>query len=565
MKYLLVLFATKLLLLFSIQAQIIDDLNRTDWSIAGLNNTLQTTAVVNVTNVYNLAGDGITDDATKIQNAVNLAIPGSVLYFEPGNYLMRKNLVLPSNIILRGESASTTFFKFDLSGLANPDIDCIFITTYQYGNYVDAVSGFNKGSTAVKVANTSGFSVGSYAEIQQDNDAAIMYTSALWDVAWAEDAVGQMLKIIDIKQDTLFFWPPLNMGFRADLFPIIRSTQLKENVGIENLYIERLDRGEGNTIIFANTANCWVWNAESKKTVKSHIWALQSLNLQIQDNFFHQSHDYGGGGHGYGVTLGRHTTNCLVENNIFKTLRHAMMVKEGANGNVIGYNYSINPVWTNWFSIPADISVHGHYPFMNLFEGNIVQKVGCTDYWGPAGPGNTFFRNRVETVNLSIEDYSHFQNVVGNEITGGFNRIFIESTVNNTLQHGNNDNGTISWTAGITNQLPNSYYLNGYWAEDSFPFIGPEFTLNSGQNTAKNRYDDGAFNNCYTGRTQQFTNAVIPDNTYMHLNDSIATNGTVTVNTGTTVALKAVNRISLSSGFSVKAGAGFKAAISECY
>ena len=33
-------------------------------------------------------------------------------------------------------------------------------------------------------------------------------------------------------------------------------------------------------------------------------------------------------------------TNCLAENNIFYSLRHAMVVSYGPIGNVYGYNYS---------------------------------------------------------------------------------------------------------------------------------------------------------------------------------------------------------------------------------
>jgi len=33
----------------------------------------------------------------------------------------------------------------------------------------------------------------------------------------------------------------------------------------------------------------------------------------------------------------------------------------------------------NW--TPADISVHGHYAYSNLFEGNIVQEITVSDYW----------------------------------------------------------------------------------------------------------------------------------------------------------------------------------------
>jgi len=463
------------------------------------------------------------------------------------------------------ESAGTTRFKFRLAGLANPNISCININTYQYGNFVNVLNGYTKGSSEIVVDNANEFTIGSYGEIQQNNEPAVMYTHPDWNVSWAENAVGQLFKIEDIVNNTLFISPPLNISFQSVLNPVVRPTALKENVGIENIAIERLDIGEGNNIIFTNTANCWVWNIESKKTVKSHIWAFNSINLQIQESYFHQSYDYGGGGHGYGITLGAHVTNCLVENNVFKTLRHAMMVKEGANGNVIAYNYSLNPTSASPFSIPADISVHGHYPYMNLFEGNIVQKISCTDYWGPAGPGNTFFRNRIETLNLSMEDYSHNQNLIANEMTGLINGVFIENTVNNTLIHGNNENGNITWSADINNQLlPDSYYLNQFWREYNFPAIGPEFNLNQGSNPAKDRYDNQLINNCYTGRLKEYSNYIFPDGTNELIENQIVTVNSVSVLNNSSVQLQAENRLRFNTGFKVEQGASFKARIASC-
>ena len=56
---------------------------------------------------------------------------------------------------------------------------------------------------------------------------------------------------------------------------------------------------------------------------------------------------------------------------------------------------------------------------MNLFESNVVHFAFVADYWGPMGPGNTFFRNRFQGNNrifsgLMIQDGSHRQTVVNN-------------------------------------------------------------------------------------------------------------------------------------------------------
>ncbi|MBM4395981.1 MAG: hypothetical protein FJ087_09850 [Deltaproteobacteria bacterium] len=53
-----------------------------------------------------------------------------------------------------------------------------------------------------------------------------------------------------------------------------------------------------------------------------------------------------------------------------------MMVTTGANGNVFGYNYSRDPYRSETINdFSGDISVHGHWPFANLFEGNVVANV----------------------------------------------------------------------------------------------------------------------------------------------------------------------------------------------
>jgi len=285
----------------------------------------------------------------------------------------------------------------------------------------------------------------------------------------------------------------------------------------------------------------------------------------VQNSYFHQSYDYGSGGHGYGVTLGRHTTNCLVENNIFETLRHAMMVKEGANGNVFAFNYSRNPVSATPFSIPADISVHGHYPYMNLFENNIVQKISCTDYWGPAGPGNTFLRNRVETLNLTVKDHSHNQNIIANEITAPFSQISIDNNCNNILKHANNEYGTIEWMPNLLSyNLPNSLYLNNGWDNTLYSYIGPEYSLDSGFNDAKLRFDNNKNNTCYTGKSKIYINENLINGALEYLQENLICAGNVVVGKNDTVRIFAKAAISLKSGFKAMKGANLKLGIANC-
>ncbi|MCK5646486.1 MAG: S-layer homology domain-containing protein [Anaerolineales bacterium] len=464
-----------------VEATILQEERRISWSGAGYPGDIP--FVLNQVNVLDFGAipDGVTDNASAIAAAIAAAPSPGVVFFPEGTYRFNSPIQLSSGIVLRGAGYKKTHLECNLSGAAQT---CIQAVTYQRGDFTRILSGMSKGSTLLTVEDASNFTVGNPAEIQQENDPAIMYTNPEWNQSWAQNAVGQFVRITAINGNTLKLDRPLNIDFRADLNAMIRPNGLISDVGIEDLHIRRLDAGDGHTIQFKNAANSWVRRVESEYTYRTHVSVTSSMNIEIRDSYFHHSHDYGGGGHGYGVDLNHHTTNCLVENNIFEHLRHAMMIHVGANGNVFGYNYSFDPVENSGNWMPPDISVHGHFPFMNLFEGNIVQEVGLSDWWGPAGPGNTLFRNRVETENIDLKDQSHSQNVVGNELTGGVNQITIQSGVMDSLVHGNNVNGVINWDPSAEDhQLPNSYYLLSkpiFFGSTPWPSLGGDQVLDSG-------------------------------------------------------------------------------------
>lgn len=92
------------------------------------------------------------------------------------------------------------------------------------------------------------------------------------------------------------------------------------------------------------------------------------------------------------------------------------------NGNVFAYNHSTAPFWSA-FPLPTDAAgdavLHGNYPYMNLFEGNVVQNVVIDDSHGINGPNNMFFRNRAELygIFMGTTPPSDHQNFIGNQVT----------------------------------------------------------------------------------------------------------------------------------------------------
>jgi len=90
-------------------------------------------------------------------------------------------------------------------------------------------------------------------------------------------------------------------------------------------------------------------------------------------------------------------------------------------GNVFGYNYSFDQ-YSRPFKNLADLNLHGHFPFDNLFEGNIVDRIHADQWWGSNGPNNTFVRNLVTDGTIKLEKTNN-ANLLGNEAKV----IFVES------------------------------------------------------------------------------------------------------------------------------------------
>lgn len=461
---------------YIIQGQVIPEDRTADWSVAGMYAQFDDPAEQVDVMDFGAAGDGITDDAPAIQTAINSIEESGIVLMTEGAYLIESPLTLPSGIVLRGIDSLSTHLLMDFSGEA---IHGINISGSAGSDYYLLQSGYERGSTQVVVPDGDAFNAGTLAEIVQENGE--------WDTkpaSWAEQAVGQIVKIMEVSGDTLFLRHPLRYTYSGDLEPRIRVIDVVEHVAVEKMRIARLDEpfaGAGSNIYINMAANIRIRDVESDRSVGSHIGIYRSTQVLMEGSYIHHAFTYDGAGtRGYGITLHAHSGECLVENNVFEHLRHAMMVKTGANGNVFGYNYSIDPYRSeNISDYSGDISLHGHYAYANLFEGNIAQNIFIDHYWGPSGPYNTFFRNRAELygfVITSSDNATNLQNIAGLEVT---NTDFLYGmyTLNGDdhFEYGNYVTGNI--LPQETDSLPDtSYYLASqpeFWPESlPWPSIG---------------------------------------------------------------------------------------------
>jgi len=220
-------------------------------------------------------------------------------------------------------------------------------------------------------------------------------------------------------------------------------------IGFDNFKIEirdptavggNLDEGyQGMFFNFENSNNCWVSGVYSYLAPRHHIFVKNCQHIEIRGCYFNNARAYGGGGNGYGVQLyGDNTKYCLIEDNIFRELRHAYVLGDEAHYNVFGYNYERDAHEYNFIFafdyIEGQICFHGggnQYSgsYKNLCEGNIVGHIEADDEdGGDNEPYNTIFRNKAYDMGIWVVHENDEFNIVNNyfkadgldESTAGF-------------------------------------------------------------------------------------------------------------------------------------------------
>ncbi len=346
----------------------------------------------------------------------------------------------------------------------------------------------------MELGNVTDLESGDWLELRQKNGN--------WDVNprdWAQYSVGQMVEIEQVSGNQIHIRNPIRIDYDLSLQPEVGKFNPTKNAGIENLSMERMSQPENGlnfNVYFQFAVNCWVKNVEGKRSAGSHVQVEQSSNIKVSGSYFHDSFEYSGSGtKGYGVILSVHAGECLVENNIFRNLRHSLMLKQGANGNVVAYNYSNQPRRSEFISnYSGDISFHGHYPFANLVEGNIVQNIIIDKYWGESGADNTIFRNRAELYGIIFTSpkAGSNHNIIANETTN--TGLFMGNLAimgNNHLVKSNQIGKAASFDEETESSLFYQSEPNFWNIPDVFPTIGDGF--NTGTIPAKKRFEEGKF------------------------------------------------------------------------
>ena len=508
-----------------------------DWSEAGVPGGVPFGTTIYTTMDATTYGNGVTDAANIIQRAINSCPEGQVVYIPAGTYRLNSQLKISKGIVLRGAGPSLTFLKTYAAdtGIRIGDRPSSPVATNVSGSLV-------KGSSTLMVASITNpaLSVGDYIVIDQVNDGVEVINVDDYSRDNNSRCLSQMTKIVGVNGTTLSIYPALYHTYVAaqnpQVWKVNQGVKMTTYAGIEDLCLERVSptgREEYSNIILVACAYCWVRNIESKMAQWRHVDLERSFRNTVRDNFFNDGMHHGVGGFAYGAVCGNRSTANLIENNIFYHLRHSMVIKEGAAGNVFGYNYSMASYQGgNWLA--PDMNAHGAHSHMNLFEGNIGCKI-YADFTHGSSSYNTFFRNHSRressamTVtnalrSVDVEKVQYYYNFIGNILgkatqswtsfedgstrTSTGNYVYTwgypsdGSNISNdpqskitSFRHGNYDyaSQTVKWMPGITDhKLPNSLYLASkpIWFMDvPWPPIGPDVSGYVNKIPAEKRYE----------------------------------------------------------------------------
>jgi len=434
----------------SLPAQILPESRSTNWENAGL------TAVPNINpaqvDILSVGGDntGVNDNDEAFETALNHAslVNGGTIYFPEGTYRFRATMKVynRNGIVIKGAGSDKTFFKFYAQQYTSTwQWDAIHFRGQLQGPAKLLEVNPEVGSNSITLEDASPFSPGEYIKLFQEDYSGpkcsgnkIVNGNGDINNCYARHSIAHFSKIISKNGNTLILDNPVRYAYETAWSARVRKFKPILNVGVESLSLEfiglHINQFQPKNIYYQFTAESWIKDVESYNTGFGHFVVASSTNIEIRNCSGH--HDFfgsQGGGRGYGIVFEFGANYCLAENNVLYELRHPLVAQSGANANVFGYNFS-NRESNFW----ADIVLHGNYPFLNLFEGNVGEVYrGDNSGHGVNGPYNTFFRNRATAGITEYSGSTFNQNYIGNEISGNYNINADENFV-----YGNTLNGT---------------------------------------------------------------------------------------------------------------------------
>ncbi len=408
--------------------------SKVNWTNAGLYNP-----ILAADHILNIVDYTTGDYNDRIEAAMDSAEANfaegdiTIIYFPAGTYTFPRTIVLRSNFIIQGEGSGSTFFEF-----ANGKCDDGFL--------IQGVGELNgrpvsmdiaKTDSIIHVSDTSGYDVDDWIQFKELANPEAYVRPGYGPGKRGYATPGQVSKITNKTTGSITIKDEASKAYDKDHDLFLYKIEPVKNVGIENLSIERLPDGDGwgkgRTILFKHAVNCWVRGVDSYMTFRGHVDINASSHIEISGCYLHNAYSScsevscGGGqdGFGYGITVVGTSTNCLIENNILRKNRHALLAAGGANCNVFTYNYSREN--TLQWDAPiigcidrpgGDMILHSQYSYANLFEQNRGINILADDVHGKNGPYNAFVRNITTDDHANLKVMQQWSSLGNLEETG---------------------------------------------------------------------------------------------------------------------------------------------------
>lgn len=135
-------------------------------------------------------------------------------------------------------------------------------------------------------------------------------------------------------------WKDLGVGTTTQ--PAAVPFTATHYAGVQNLQIKTNNTGSGQNVSFTSCAYCFETGVADNYTDGDHVDVQWGYRDEIRDNYFSNAYLHTAGAKDSEVNLYQGTSATLVQNNILERLHVAVMVEEGASGNVIAHNFSIS-------------------------------------------------------------------------------------------------------------------------------------------------------------------------------------------------------------------------------
>ena len=183
-----------------------------DWTLAGLRDTTTNGFIEIDMQAQGVVGNGTTPNDSIVENVLlSITNSGAILNFPSGNFLFDNTINVPNNIIIRGEGAEVTSFTMDLGGTGHS----FRIQGQAINSDTTSIINFSaKDSDFVIVSDPNIFSIGDWIQIVQ-------YDSDLVTSSWAENTVGQIVKVKTISNNKIVLESPLRMDYDTTRSPYI--------------------------------------------------------------------------------------------------------------------------------------------------------------------------------------------------------------------------------------------------------------------------------------------------------------------------------------------------------